>query len=83
MKVSEPIGVYNTSYLQGLKNRIISSIDNMTDEDKLEQCVELLYEDSMPCRFTEEELDEVIRHSEASGNASPEDVRAFFAKWGH
>ncbi len=39
--------------------------------------------DSIPCRFSEEELDEVIKHSEASGNASEEEVQAFFAKRGH
>ncbi|MCD8182123.1 MAG: hypothetical protein LUE99_02455 [Bacteroides sp.] len=83
MKVSEPAVAYNTSSLQGLKNRLIASIDNTTDEDKLQQCLELLYADDMPCAFTEEELDEVIRHSEASGNASKEDVKAFFSKWGH
>ncbi len=83
MKVSEPMAAYNTPYLQGLKNRIISHLDYETSADKLEQCLELLYEDAMPCRFTEEELDEVIRRSEASGNASDEDVKAFFGRWGH
>ena len=82
-KVSEPAVAYNNPYLQGLKNRIIASIDATTDEEKLHQCLELLYEDEMPCCFTEEELDEVIRHSEASGNASEEEVNAFFMRWGH
>lgn len=31
----------------------------------------------MPCRFTEEELDEVIRHPDTSGNASQEEVKFF------
>lgn len=61
MKVSEPAVAYNTPYLQGLKNRLIASIDTSTDEEKLEQCLELLQENKMPCRFTEEELDEEIR----------------------
>ena len=82
-KVSEPVVAYNNPHLQGLKNRIIASIDATTDEEKLQQCLELLYEDEMPCCFTEEELDEVIRHSEASGNASEEEVNAFFMRWGH
>ena len=38
MKLSDPIGVYNTPYFQGLKNRLISSIDSATDEEKSEQC---------------------------------------------
>ena len=68
---------YNTSNLQGLKNRIIESLD----EEKLQRCLELLSEDEMPCRFTEEELDEEIRLSEASGFATDEEVAAMFAKW--
>ena len=44
-KVSEPAVAYNNPYLQGLKNRIIASIDATTDEEKLQQCLELLYED--------------------------------------
>jgi hypothetical protein len=43
--------------------------------------LELLNEDEMPCRFTEEELDEEIRLSEASGFATDEEVAAMFAKW--
>lgn len=82
MKVSEPAIAYNTHSLQSLKNRLIASIDATTDEDKLQECLELLHEDTMPCCFTDEEFDEVIRRSEASGNASEEDVRSFFAKWG-
>ena len=82
MNVSEPAVAYNTPYLQGLKNRLISSIDTTTDEDKLQQCLELFHADSMPCRFTEEELDEEIRLSEASGYISQEEALAKFAKWG-
>lgn len=79
--VSEPAVAYNTPYLQGLKNRIIASLDTTTDEEKLQRCLELLNEDEMPCRFTEEELDEEIRLSEASGYISNEEALARFAKW--
>ena len=82
MKVSEPMAAYNTPYLQGLKNKIISHLDYETNAGKLEQCLELLYEDSMPCRFTEEELDEEIRRSEAGGYMSHEEALAKFAQWG-
>ncbi len=83
--LSEPVVAYNTPYLQGLKNRIIASLDTTTDEEKLQRCLELLNEDEMqrPGIYTDEEFDEVIRHSEASGNASEENVKAFFSKWGH
>jgi hypothetical protein len=82
MKVSEPVATYNTPNLQGLKNRLISSIDAIDDEGKLQECLEVLCRDSMPCVFTEEELDEEIRLSEASGIATDEEVAAMYAKWG-
>jgi hypothetical protein len=82
MKVSEPIATYHTPNLQGLKNKLISSIDATNDEEKLQECLEVLYRDSIPCVFTEEELDEEIRLSEASGIATDEEVAAMYAKWG-
>lgn len=81
MNAAEPTAAYQSSYIQGLKNRLIVSIDETNEQEKLEQCLELLYADSMPGIYTEEELTEVIRKSEASGNASAEEVEAFFAKW--
>ena len=80
-EASEPLVAYNTPNLQGLKNRIIESLDTAVDDEKLQRCLELLSEDEMPCRFTEEELDEEIRLSEASGFATDEEVAAMFAKW--
>lgn len=35
----------------------------------------------MPCCYTEEELDEVIRESERSGTVDTDEVNAFFARW--
>lgn len=64
-EASKPLVAYNTA----------------VDEEKLQRCLELLSEDEMPCRFTEEELDEEIRLSEASGFATDEEVAAMFAKW--
>lgn len=81
MKVSEPVVSYQTSYLQSLKNRLIVSIDEINDEEKLEQFLEFAHADSMPGIYTEEELDEEIRRSEASGVASEEEVAAMFARW--
>lgn len=73
---------YNASCLQGLKNRLISTIDSINDEKKLQECLDLLHEGSMPCTFTEEELDEEIKLSEASGYITQQEVLAKFAKWG-
>ena len=61
-EASEPLVAYNTPNLQGLKNRIIESLDTAVDEEKLQRCLELLSEDEMPCRFTEEELDFIINY---------------------
>ena len=36
----------------------------------------------MPCCFTEEELDGVIRKSERSGIVDNEEIKAFFERWG-
>ncbi len=38
-KVSEPVAAYNTPYLQGLKNRIMASVDATTDAEKLQRCL--------------------------------------------
>lgn len=44
--------------------------------------MELLHsEDRTPCSYTEDELDEVVRQSEAGGYASVEEVQGLFAKW--
>lgn len=80
--VSEPAVVYNTSHLQGLKDRIIAFLDTTTDEGKLQRCLELLNGEEMPCCFTEEELDEEIRLSEKSGYVSNEEALTKFAQWG-
>lgn len=82
MKVSEPAVAYSTSYVQGLKKQIMTSLDATNDEEKLQRCLELLRADNMPCSFTEEELDEEIRLSEASGYATDEEIKSMFAKWG-
>ncbi|MEG1685759.1 MAG: hypothetical protein RR319_07435, partial [Bacteroides sp.] len=64
MKASDPAAPYQASYLQGLKKRLMMSIDETNEQEKLEQCLELLCADSMPGVYTEEEFDEVIRKSE-------------------
>ena len=61
MKASEPIAAYNTPYLQGLKNRLIASIDASKDEKALERCLELLHANDMPCVYTDEEFAEELR----------------------
>ena len=38
---------------------------------------------SMPCSFSEDELDEEIRLSMKSGNATQDDINAVFSRWMH
>jgi hypothetical protein len=70
------------SELQGLKNRLIAAIDNTDDIEKLQECMEVMLADTMPCVYTEEEFDQILAESEAGGNAEPEEVKEFFAQWG-
>lgn len=83
MNVSEPAIAYNSaSNLQELKSRLITAIDNINDVEKLRDCLVLLDGGGMPCMFTEEEFDEEIRQSEASGYISHEEFLAKLAQWG-
>ena len=81
MKVSEPTADYGGSYVQGLKNLIISTVERTNDEETLQQCIELLNSDTMPCRYTEEELDRIIKLAENDDYVSNEEVKAMFEKW--
>lgn len=85
MKVTEPAAAYpsDSSHLRGLKSRLMASIDVSEDVDKLERCLEVMGDNAMLCTYTDEEFSKVLIDSEASGNASEEEVQVFFAKWGH
>lgn len=48
---------------------------------KLEEGYGCLKDTSMPCCFTEEELDVVIKASEKSGTVSDEEINAFWNRW--
>lgn len=81
MMTNEPAMAYDTSYLQVLKNRLMSSVEASTDEATLEECLSLFNRKTMPCVYTDEEFAEEIRLAEASGFATDEEVEAVFAKW--
>lgn len=78
---AEPAVAYGSPYIQSLKQRLKASIDQSNDEESLQQCLEVFYAESMPCMFSEEELDEEIRLSEKSGEATYEEVESIFKKW--
>lgn len=48
---------------------------------KMEEELGCLKGEPMPCCYTEEELDSVIRESEKSGVVDKEEINAFFARW--
>lgn len=76
-------GYYKSnSEVQMLRNRIVDVVKNTDNTDMLMECLEVLHTDTMPCVYTDEELDEELRLSEASGNVSHEEALKYFAKWG-
>ena len=81
MKVSEPTANYGVSNKQRLKNRIIASIDKTDDEGKLQECLEVLTGNDIPCVYSDEEFENILMEAEASGYTSEEEVKAMFAKW--
>ena len=48
---------------------------------KLEKDYEYLKGAPMPCCYSEDELDDVIRESEKSGIVDDNEIKAFFARW--
>lgn len=48
---------------------------------KMEKDFEYLKGAPMPCCYTEDELDDVIRESEKSGVVDDDEIKAFFARW--
>ena len=48
---------------------------------KMEKEFAYLKDAPMPCCYSEEELDEVIRDSEKSGIVNNEEIKAFFSRW--
>ena len=82
MVVAEPAVAYNINYLQGLKRRLMASIEESTDEDMLEQCLGLLQRKTIPCTYTDEEFVQVLAEAEASGYVTHEEALKEFEKWG-
>ena len=81
---SEPVAEYGYTVnpVQALRNRIVGAVNETEDETLLMECLELLHADTMPCVYTDDELEEELRLSEASGTVSHEEALKYFAKWG-
>lgn len=82
MELHEPAATYATADLHELRQQAIRLVEESQDEDELRMCISLMHHEPMPCCFTEEELDEEIRLSEASGYATDEEVRQMYEQWG-
>lgn len=81
---AEPVAAYGYSpnHVQALRDRIIEAINETDDEERLMECMEILHADTMPCVYTDEEFEEELRLSEASGTISHEEALKYFAQWG-
>ena len=79
---AEPEIPYNVNYLQGLKSRLIASIEKTSDEEMLEQCLGLLQQKPIPCVYTDEEFVQILAEAEASGYMEHEEALKEFEKWG-
>ena len=81
---AEPVAAYGYSpnHVQALRDRITDAINETDDEERLMECMEILHADTMPCVYTDEEFEEELRLSEASGTISHEEALKYFAQWG-
>ena len=81
---AEPVAAYGYSpnHVQALRDRIIDAINETDDEERLMECMEILHADTMPCVYTDEEFEEELCLSEASGTISHEEALKYFAQWG-
>lgn len=83
MEVQEPMAAYGTADIQELRQQVIRLVEESQDEDELRMCISLMRHEPMPCCFSEEELDEEIRLSEASGYVDDQDfVKSCYETWG-
>lgn len=74
----------NVEVLLQYESLICSQSDEKYDDAyfaKMEKDFEHLKGAPMPCCFTEEELDKVIRESERSGWVDDDEIKAFEERW--
>ena len=81
MNASEPAIAYQRIQLQILRDKLKSTIDSTTDKEKLQACLDILEIPPMPCIYTDEEFAHELALSEASGNATPQEVNTFLDRW--
>ena len=76
----EPVAAYGR--MEALRSRIVKAVNEMDDEDRLMECLQVLHVDTMPCVYTDEEFEKVLEESERRGYVTHEDALRYFAQWG-
>ena len=80
---AEPVAAYGyaPSSVQALRNRIVDAVNETDDEERLMKCMELLYADTMPCVYTDEEFEKIVRRALTDSWMENEDVERIFEEW--
>ena len=81
MNASEPAIAYQHIQLQMLRDRLKLTIDSINDKEKLQACLDILGIHPMPCIYTDDEFAHELTLSEASGNATLQEVNTFLDRW--
>lgn len=80
---AEPTAAYEypSNSVQALRNRIVEAVNETDDEERLMECMELLYADTMPCVYTDEEFEKIVRQALTNSWMENEDVERIFEEW--
>lgn len=80
---AEPVAAYSyaPSSVQALRNRIVDAVNETDDEERLMECMELLHADTMPCVYTDEEFEKIVRRALTDSWMENEDVERIFEEW--
>ena len=72
---------YTPNHVQALRNRIVDAVNETNDEERLMECMELLHADTMPCVYTDEEFEEIVRQALTDSWMENEDVERIIEEW--
>lgn len=80
---AEPVAAYGYSpnHVQALRNRIVDAVNETDDEERLMECMEILHADTMPCVYTDEEFEKIVRRALTDSWMENEDVERIFEEW--
>lgn len=83
LMASEPAAAYGytPSHVQALRNRIVDAVNETDDEERLMECLEMLHASTMPCVYTDEEFEKVVREALTDFCVENEEVERMFEDW--